>query len=47
MPPPIWKKPMDESFDTRRYQSASSIMYSIPERTACTLLIAPVMQRAA
>src|SRR4029434_8121710 len=45
MPPPIWKKPMDESFDTWRYQDASSIMYSIPERTGCTLLIAPVMQR--
>src|SRR4029079_13381748 len=44
MPPPIWKKPMGESFDTRRYQFASSIMYSIPERIACTLLMTPVMQ---
>ena len=38
---------MDESFETRRYHAASSIMYSMPERTACTLLITPVMQRAA
>jgi len=47
MPPPIWKKPMDESLIPRRYHAASSIMYSIPERIACTLLIVPVMQRAA
>ena len=44
MPPPIWKKPMGVSSVAASYQAASSIMYSIPVRTVCTLRMSPAMQ---
>ena len=31
MPPPIWKKPIGASSASMPYQSASAIMYSMPD----------------
>ena len=47
MPPPIWKKPMEDFWQVSPYQSASIIMYSMPLRTVCTFLMSPTMLCAA
>src|SRR5579883_2420202 len=44
IPPPIWKKPMEDSADVFVYQSASEIIYSMPVLTVCTFLILPEIQ---
>src|SRR5580698_3317236 len=44
MPPPIWKKPIEDVADVVWYQSANLIMYSMPVRTVCTLHTSPEMQ---
>ena len=44
MPPPIWKKPIEPLRQVVWYQSASTIMYSMPVRTVWTFLTSPAMQ---
>jgi hypothetical protein len=43
MPPPIWKNPIFASLDSRVYQSASIVMYSMPVFTVWTFSTSPVM----
>ena len=47
MPPPIWKKPIEDAGAVRWYQPASAIMYSTPDFIVWTDLNLPLIACAA